>query len=88
MFEIADVNNRKCTLYNPKLKYGINIDFADFPYLGIWAKRNQDYICIEPWQGMDDHDQQEPFDTKIGIYKLMPGEIVEKQVTLSPIFAT
>ena len=83
--EIEKTENRTCRLYNPILNYGINMHFQDFPHFGIWAKRNQQYICMEPWQGMDDHDQQEPFDKKVGIYKLATGENVIKSATIEPI---
>ncbi len=45
--------------------------FNDFPYLGIWAKPNANYVCIEPWQGIADHeDTNQDIVTKEGIVKL------------------
>ena len=29
-------------------------DFTGFPYLGIWAARDADFVCIEPWCGIAD----------------------------------
>ena len=29
-------------------------DFTGFPYLGIWAVKDADFICIEPWCGIAD----------------------------------
>lgn len=29
-------------------------DFTGFPYLGIWAAKEADFICIEPWCGIAD----------------------------------
>jgi galactose mutarotase-like enzyme len=29
-------------------------EFAGFPYLGIWAARDADFVCIEPWCGIAD----------------------------------
>lgn len=29
-------------------------DFAGFPYLGIWAAKDADFVCIEPWCGIAD----------------------------------
>ena len=29
-------------------------DFTGFPYLGIWAARDADFLCIEPWCGIAD----------------------------------
>ncbi|HKO82521.1 MAG TPA: aldose 1-epimerase family protein [Chitinophagaceae bacterium] len=30
------------------------VDFTGFPYLGIWAARDADFVCIEPWCGIAD----------------------------------
>ncbi|HVZ55849.1 MAG TPA: aldose 1-epimerase family protein [Chitinophagaceae bacterium] len=32
----------------------IRLDFTGFPYLGIWAARDADFVCIEPWCGIAD----------------------------------
>ena len=38
--------------YNqPKFK----VKFSDFPYLGIWTKKDAPFICIEPWRGIADN---------------------------------
>lgn len=44
----------------------ISVDFEGFPYLGIWAKVNAPFLCIEPWMGHADYEN-----TK--------GEIFEKE---------
>lgn len=35
---------------NPILK----IDLKNFPHLGIWAKKDSPFLCIEPWHGYAD----------------------------------
>ena len=85
MLEIADKANRTCTLYNPKLERGVKVDFTDFPHFGLWANEGENYFCLEPWQGMDDHEEQEPFDQKVGVVKLKPGESIEKTARITPI---
>ncbi|WP_428229252.1 aldose 1-epimerase family protein [Flavobacterium sp.] len=35
----------------------IKVDFEDFPSLGIWTKDQAHFICIEPWQGYSDTDE-------------------------------
>lgn len=35
----------------------IRVEFPEFPYLGIWTKRNAPFICIEPWLGIADNLQ-------------------------------
>lgn len=32
----------------------LKFDYTGFPYLGIWAKPNADFVCIEPWMGVTD----------------------------------
>jgi galactose mutarotase-like enzyme len=41
--------------------HGLDFSFEGFPFLGIWAANNADFVCIEPWCGIADsvdHDQQ------------------------------
>ncbi|MFI2744169.1 aldose 1-epimerase family protein [Zhouia sp. PK063] len=32
----------------------LQVAFSDFDYVGIWAKPNGDFVCIEPWLGITD----------------------------------
>ena len=32
----------------------VTVNYGNAPCLGIWAKPNAPYVCIEPWYGMDD----------------------------------
>jgi galactose mutarotase-like enzyme len=55
--------------------HGLDFYFDGFPYLGIWAAPNADFVCIEPWCGIADsvlHDQQ--LTTKEGIQKISNRE--------------
>ena len=43
-------------------------DFTGFPYLGIWAAKNADFVCIEPWCGIADSvDSNQQLEHKEGI---------------------
>ena len=56
--------------------HGLDFYFEGFPYLGIWAAKNADFVCLEPWCGIADslsHDQQ--LQTKEGIETLLPNEL-------------
>ena len=47
----------------------------DSPVLGIWAKPNAPYICIEPWWGINDnHDKKADLSEKRGIMSLNANE--------------
>lgn len=54
--------------------HGLDFHFKDFPFLGLWAAKNADFICIEPWCGIADpvnHDQE--LSRKEGIESLQSG---------------
>lgn len=77
MFDLSEVPpaERIVTLTDPGGSPGIRLAFPDFPHLGLWSDAGAPFICIEPWQGMDDHVTQEPFDRKFGIMLLKPGGV-------------
>jgi len=86
MLEIDEPNNRICSIYDPAAKLKIEVDFKEFPHLGFWSEPGYNFICVEPWQGMDDHEEQEPFDKKVGVVKLPPGEVDRRSITVRPYF--
>ena len=60
--------------------------FTDFPYLGIWAAKNADFVCIEPWCGIADsvlHDQQ--LVSKEGIVKISKDESWTRSWKVRPL---
>jgi len=70
------LQSKKVKLVSIKNNKGFEISFDDFPYLGIWAAKNADFVCIEPWCGIADSvnaDQQ--ITNKEGIHQLAPGAV-------------
>ncbi len=68
------LTSHQVSLKSEKTTHGLTFDFASFPYLGIWAAKNADFVCIEPWYGIADNvtsSQQLP--EKEGIQKLEAG---------------
>jgi galactose mutarotase-like enzyme len=62
-----------------KTDHGLDISFDGFPFLGIWAAKDADFICVEPWCGIADSiatDQQ--FIDKEGINKLKAEQVFSK----------
>ena len=60
----------------PKFK----VSFPDFPFLGIWTKKNAPFICIEPWLGLADiHHTSGKLEEKEGILSLAPGSTQSHQ---------
>ena len=73
-----DLISKKVTLHSKNHGDILSVSFNDFPYLGIWAKPNGDYVCIEPWLGIADHeDANQDFKTKEGILTLEAGKSFE-----------
>jgi galactose mutarotase-like enzyme len=61
------------SLMNNKNYNGLNFRFKDFPFFGIWAAKDANFVCLEPWCGIADsvgHDQE--LSTKEGIVTLAP----------------
>jgi galactose mutarotase-like enzyme len=82
---LKHLQSRSISLLENDSQTGIQFDFPDFPYLGLWAAKGADFLCIEPWQGIADsvtHDQQLP--NKEGILTLQPeqAEVFQWKVTL------
>jgi galactose mutarotase-like enzyme len=61
----------------------LSVAFKDFNYLGIWAKTNGNFVCIEPWLGITDHiDTSGDFTKKEGVLTLGPGENFNASFTI------
>ena len=74
MYGVDNPEQRKVTLRDPAAGVDVTVEFEDFPHLGFWSEPGYEFICIEPWQGMDDHEEQETFDKKPGVVCLAPGK--------------
>jgi galactose mutarotase-like enzyme len=62
-----------------KTPHGLEFSFHGFPYLGIWAAKKADFVCIEPWCGIADSvDTDQQLVHKEGINQLAPGEVFER----------
>jgi galactose mutarotase-like enzyme len=64
---------------NPLLK----VNFKDFPNLGIWTKNNAPFLCIEPWFGYSDTEENTGnLFEKEGIQILEENEMFESQYSI------
>lgn len=71
---IKNLKSDSISLKNTKNEHGLHFSFSDFPFFGIWAAKDADFICLEPWCGIADgihHNQQ--LSDKEGINSLSPG---------------
>jgi len=69
------IHSGMVSLRSDKTERGLNLYFDGFPYLGIWAAKDADFVCIEPWCGIADsvsHNLQ--LEKKEGINSLKPGK--------------
>lgn len=78
-------SSQSILLHSPKSPRALRFDFAGFPYLGIWAAKNADFVCIEPWCGIADSvNHTQDITQKEGIIALSSEESFERtwKVTL------
>lgn len=67
----------------------LKVDYAGWTHLGIWAKPNGDFVCIEPWLGLSDpFDSDGQFVNKEGIIELAPGETYEMSYDIKILNST
>jgi galactose mutarotase-like enzyme len=68
------LTSSKVSLKSHTTPHGLDFDFSGFPYLGIWAAKNADFVCIEPWCGIADPvNSNQQLKDKEGINQLEPG---------------
>ncbi len=54
----------------------LKVCFKDFTHLALWSKPGADYVCIEPWSGLPDHEEESiDIIAKQSYRKLKPGEM-------------
>jgi galactose mutarotase-like enzyme len=79
-----DLTSNAVSLRSDKSERGWTMDFQGFPYLGIWAAKNADFVCVEPWCGIaDSTSSNQQLKEKEGIEELTAGDIFERSWTLT-----
>lgn len=70
-----NLKSDQVSLVSNRSSHGLDFKFSGFPYLGIWAAKNADFVCIEPWHGLGDHeDATGNLEEKEGILTLDSGK--------------
>ncbi|MEO5681480.1 MAG: aldose 1-epimerase family protein [Chitinophagaceae bacterium] len=73
------LSSNSVVLKSDKNPHGLSFDFTGFPYLGIWAAKNADFVCIEPWCGIADSvNTNQQLVHKEGIHVLQPAKNFER----------
>ncbi len=72
------------TLGSNKTPHGFRFDYPGFPFFGIWAAKNADFVCIEPWCGIADSvNTNQRLEDKEGINKLAADETFTRTWTVT-----
>ena len=67
------------SLRNTGNEHGIDFRFEGFPYFGIWAAKDADFVCLEAWCGVaDGTDHNQELSDKEGIVTLAPNSRWER----------
>jgi galactose mutarotase-like enzyme len=70
-----NLSSKKVTLKSKNHSVALSVDISEFEYLGLWAKPNAPFLCIEPWLGISDKVTTNlDFTKKEGIQRLEAGE--------------
>lgn len=68
-----DLKSKKISLNSKAHGKILTVNYTNFNYLGIWAKPNGNFVCIEPWLGIADNiNTNQDFKAKEGIVQLLP----------------
>lgn len=74
------LHSTSVSLLSSATTHGFEFDFTGFPFLGIWAAKNADFVCIEPWCGVADSvDTDQQLVHKEGINELGAGGVFERK---------
>lgn len=73
LLELAGVPERSFTLVDAAGGRRVEIACPDAPFLTLWSD-GSDFVCVEPCWGLPDHAAQRPFEEKLGIQEIGPGE--------------
>ncbi len=74
---LSGYKSKYLTLKSDNHQREVKFNF-DSPVLGIWAKPNAPYVCIEPWWGINDnYDKKQDLSEKRGIMALNAKESKE-----------
>lgn len=73
------LKSEQISLKSDNTDKGFHFQFKSFPFMGIWAAKDADFVCIEPWCGIADSvNTNQDFAQKEGINRLEAGEVFER----------
>jgi galactose mutarotase-like enzyme len=81
LLELVDADQSVVVLRDYGGQRQVEIDLSEAPYFAIWSDLNP-FICIEPCWGLPDHQEQRPFEKKLGIQVIEPGEALKRRFSM------
>ncbi len=76
---LKNLESTSVILKSDKTNHQLKFGFEGFPYLGIWAAKDANFVCIEPWCGIaDSANHTQELTEKEGIIELGLGKIFER----------
>lgn len=74
-----NLQSESISLVSNKTEHGLTVSYKGFPYMGLWAAKGADFVCIEPWCGIADSvNASGKLGKKEGINLLNAGEVFER----------
>jgi len=80
-----DLKSNTISLESKKGKRKVLMNFKGFPYFGIWSwgETSADFICLEPWYGIDSTKDDDPeWEKKEGLVSIDAGQTFEASYSL------
>lgn len=79
-----DLKSRRVTIRNKRHNNYLSVGFEGFNYLGLWAKTDAPYVCIEPWLGCaDTAGNVTEYADKEGVIELGVGQILNRSIVIN-----
>ncbi|AXY74014.1 aldose 1-epimerase family protein [Paraflavitalea soli] len=81
---LKGLRSSRISLQSDMTPHGLSMDFPGFPFFGIWAAKEADFVCLEPWCGIADGvGANQQLTNKEGINKLPAKEVFTRTWTVS-----
>lgn len=82
--DLDTLKSRSVKMVSSRTGKGIQLDFADFPYLMLWTKPGAKFLAIEPWTGMSTTTNEDDiFEHKVNVQSAEPGESKDYTFTIT-----
>lgn len=70
-----NLTSNSIAIASDKTTHGVKVEFNGFPFMGIWATKDANFVCIEPWCGIADGvNASGNLEDKEGIHSLSAGQ--------------